>query len=50
MSNNTIPWRRNLILLWIGQLLAFVGYSAAIPFIPYYMKDVLGLDSHSVRA
>ena len=45
MNNNTIPWKRNLILLWIGQLLAFVGYSAAIPFIPYFIKDELGITS-----
>ena len=45
MSNNAIPWKRNLILLWIGQLLAFVGYSAAIPFIPYYIKDELKITS-----
>ena len=49
-SNNAIPWRRNLILLWIGQLLGFVGYSAAIPFIPYYIKDVLGLSSQEELA
>ena len=50
MSSNAIPWRRNLILLWIGQLLGFVGYSAAIPFIPYYIKDVLGLSSQEELA
>lgn len=43
MSSNVIPWRRNLILLWIGQLLGFVGYSAVIPFIPLYMKYELGM-------
>ena len=43
MSSNAIPWRRNLILLWIGQLLGFVGYSAVIPFIPLYMKYELGM-------
>ena len=50
MSSNVIPWKRNLILLWIGQLLGFVGYSAAIPFIPYYIKDVLGLSSQGELA
>ena len=43
MSNNAIPWKRNLFLLWIGQLLGFVGYSAVIPFIPLYMKYELGM-------
>ena len=47
MSEKAIPWRRNLILLWIGQLLGFVGYSAAIPFIPYYIKDELGMSSQA---
>ena len=47
MSEKAIPWRRNLILLWIGQLLGFIGYSAAIPFIPYYIKDELGMSSQA---
>ena len=50
VSNNAIPWKRNLFLLWIGQLLGFVGYSAAIPFIPLYMKYELGMDTQEEMA
>ena len=32
-------WKRNLWLLWLSQLLGFMGYSAALPFIPLFMKQ-----------
>lgn len=31
-------WRRNLILLWISQIMVMSGLSAAMPFIPLFIK------------
>lgn len=36
-------WRRNLWLLWVSQLLVLSGFSAAVPFIPLFMRHKLGI-------
>ena len=37
-------WKRNLTLIWIAEVLCFIGYGAALPFIPFFMQEVLGVD------
>lgn len=32
-------WRRNLVTMWLSQLLVNIGFSAAFPFIPLFLKD-----------
>jgi MFS transporter, DHA1 family, multidrug resistance protein len=39
-----ISWRRNLYALWIAQLLAIVGFSLRVPFLPFFLGD-LGIDT-----
>ncbi|MHB1294062.1 MAG: MFS transporter [Anaerolineae bacterium] len=40
-------WKRNLAVLCTAQLLSFMGFSAYLPFIPYYVQElgVVGLAS-----
>lgn len=34
------PWERNLMVLWIAQLIAMIGMSACIPFLPLFVRDL----------
>lgn len=38
-------WERNLVVLWIAQLIAMIGMSACIPFLPLFVRD-LGVPAH----
>ena len=37
-----VNWKRNLFLIWLSQLCGFIGYSAAVPFIPLFMMEQFG--------
>src|SRR5699024_7410114 len=39
-----ISWRRNLYALWAAQLLAVMGFSLRVPFLPFFLGE-LGVDS-----
>ena len=34
-----INWKRNLAVVWIGQIIAHCAHSFVLPFIQYYMED-----------
>ena len=36
-------WKKNLLLLWISQILVVVGYAAALPFIPLFISERYGI-------
>ena len=38
-----INWKRNLFFVWLSQILALAGFGSVIPFIPLYMRNVLGV-------
>ena len=44
-----VSWRRNLWALWIAQMLAIVGFSLRVPFLPFYLAD-LGASSTDEQA
>ncbi|MGI9253413.1 MAG: MFS transporter [Thermomicrobiales bacterium] len=48
-SPTAIPWRRNLAAIWAVQLLAIVGFSLRVPFLPFFIGD-LGVTSTDGQA
>ncbi|HYF02420.1 MAG TPA: MFS transporter [Patescibacteria group bacterium] len=40
---NLAVWKRNLAVLWLAQLIAMIGMSAFMPFLPLYIRDYLGV-------
>ena len=48
LNDYTRHWIRNMILMWISQLLVMSGFDAAMPFIPQLLRDNFGMiDEHS---
>ncbi|MFC3804065.1 MFS transporter [Cohnella sp. GCM10012308] len=41
-----VSWKRNLYVLWTGVFFCSMAYSAAIPFIPLFLKNDLGVQHH----
>jgi DHA1 family multidrug resistance protein-like MFS transporter len=35
-----LNWRRNLYIIWIAEFLSIVGFSSAMPFLPYYVQEL----------
>lgn len=35
-----LDWRRNLYVIWIAEFVSIVGFSAAVPFLPYYVQEL----------
>ena len=44
-----VNWKRNLALLWVSQLLVMAGFAAAMPFIPLFIADKLGIVDTGAR-
>jgi DHA1 family multidrug resistance protein-like MFS transporter len=34
------PWKRNLAVIWLSQVLSIAGFSFALPFTPYFMQEM----------
>ncbi len=49
LESGTRYWRRNLVLMWLSQLLILAGFDAAITFIPLLMREELHIISESER-
>ncbi|MFA6814890.1 MAG: MFS transporter [Lentisphaeria bacterium] len=47
MNDNTVNWKRNLVVMWITQFLSICGFSLALPFAPFYFRECLGVVSES---
>lgn len=39
-SDNDFSWKRNLYILWGAQLIAMIGMSACVPFLPLYIREL----------
>ena len=48
-SSDTLHWKRNLVLMWLSQLLILSGFAAVMPFIPLFLKDQLGIVAEGER-
>jgi DHA1 family multidrug resistance protein-like MFS transporter len=33
-------WQRNLLAIWVAELVAIVGFSFVFPFLPYYIQEL----------
>ncbi len=42
-------WKTNLALLWVSQLFVMAGFAAAMPFIPLFIADRLGIVETGAR-
>ncbi len=40
-------WKRNLLFVWISQMLAMAGFGMCMPFIPIFMREVLHVEESS---
>ncbi|WP_458119889.1 MFS transporter [Paenibacillus sp. Z6-24] len=40
------PWKRNLIVLWLGVFFCSTAYSISIPFLPIFLETELGVTNH----
>jgi DHA1 family multidrug resistance protein-like MFS transporter len=34
------PWQRDLVVLWVVQLLSVAGFDSIMPFIPFYVQEL----------
>ena len=38
-----INWKKNLLFVWLSQLLSLAGFAFAMPFIAVYIRDTWGI-------
>jgi len=48
-EQENLPWKRNLVSMWLSQLLVMSGFCAAMPFIPLFLRDQFGMASEGER-
>lgn len=48
IGGGRVNWRRNLAALWVAEFTAIFGFSFALPFLPVYLKQDLGV--HGTQA
>lgn len=49
MMSNMPQWKRNLIVLWITQVLSLMGFNFVLPFLPYYIQELGVREAESLR-
>ena len=49
LPGNGINWKKNLLVIWLSQFLAMVGFGCCMPFIPLLLKDNLKIDDEHIR-
>ena len=43
-------WKRNLVIVWIGQFFSIMGFSFSMSFVPYYMQELGVVDPVKLKA
>ena len=38
-----VHWKRNFIVVWVSQFLSILGFTFAMPFVPFFMQRELGV-------
>jgi len=49
LLENTLHWKRNVVMMSLSQVLVMAGFTAAMPFIPLYLKEHLGIIDEGER-
>ena len=49
LLEQTRHWKRNVAMMVMSQILVMAGFSAAIPFVPLYLKEHLGIVNEGER-
>ena len=49
MEKKRINWKLNLAFIWMAEICSRAGFSMAIPFIPFYMRDRYMLSDGDVK-
>lgn len=44
-----IAWKRNLYFIMASQFFAIMGFSFAVPFVPFYLQEMGVRDSHELK-
>ncbi len=42
-------WKRNLLFIWISQMLSLIGFGFALPFLPFYLQEMGMRDPAQLR-
>jgi len=40
LGYDLISWRKNLYIIWLAQLIAMIGMSMVVPFLPLFIKEL----------
>jgi len=49
MTYPAVNWKKNLVVIWLSQFLAMVGFGCCMPFIPLMLQDNLKIDDAHIR-
>ena len=49
LMESTRHWKRNVAMMVISQILVMTGFCAAMPFIPLFLKEGLGIVNDGER-
>lgn len=49
LQGSPVNWKKNLLVIWLSQFLAMVGFGCCMPFIPLLLKENLHVDDDSIR-
>ena len=49
MTYSAVNWKKNLVVIWLSQFLAMVGFGCCMPFIPLLLQDNLKIDDAHIR-
>ena len=45
-----LNWKRNLFFVSVAQFFSIAGFGFSLPFIPFYIRDVMGITIESERS
>jgi DHA1 family multidrug resistance protein-like MFS transporter len=48
-QTGTSSWRRTLIVVWITEFIALIGFAVVMPFLPLYVKELGVTDPNQVK-